>query len=47
MHVTASRFATKSRTWLLIATLTALLIGIGALVGGTPSSEIGPSVTTR
>jgi Zn-dependent protease with chaperone function len=28
------RIATKTRTWLLIAGLTALLIGIGALIGG-------------
>jgi len=34
MSVTAQRFATKSRTWLLIAGLTALLVGIGALIGG-------------
>ena len=30
----AQRFTTKARTWLLIAGLTALLIGIGALIGG-------------
>lgn len=34
MSVAAQRFATKSRTWLLIAGLTALLVGIGALIGG-------------
>jgi heat shock protein HtpX len=34
MNITATRFATKARTWLLIAGLTALLIGIGALIGG-------------
>jgi heat shock protein HtpX len=34
MNITAQRFATKARTWLLIAGLTALLIGIGALIGG-------------
>jgi heat shock protein HtpX len=34
MNITATRFATKSRTWLLIAGLTALLIGIGYLIGG-------------
>ena len=34
MTISAQRFATKSRTWLLIAGLTALLIGIGALIGG-------------
>jgi len=32
--ITAQRFATKTRTWLLIAGLTALLVGIGALIGG-------------
>jgi heat shock protein HtpX len=34
MRVTSTHFATKTRTWLLIAALTALLIGIGALLGG-------------
>jgi heat shock protein HtpX len=34
MSISAQRFATKTRTWLLIAGLTALLIGIGALLGG-------------
>jgi heat shock protein HtpX len=34
MNIRAQRFASKSRTWLLIAGLTALLIGIGALIGG-------------
>jgi heat shock protein HtpX len=34
MNVTATRFATKARTWLLIAGLTGLLIAIGALIGG-------------
>jgi heat shock protein HtpX len=34
MSIRAQRFATKTRTWLLIAGLTALLIGIGALIGG-------------
>src|SRR5918994_837868 len=34
MTISAQRFATKTRTWLLIAGLTALLIGIGALIGG-------------
>jgi heat shock protein HtpX len=29
-----TRFATHARTWLLIAGLTALLVGIGALIGG-------------
>ena len=32
--MTSTHFATKTRTWLLIAALTALLIGIGALLGG-------------
>jgi heat shock protein HtpX len=35
MNITATRFATKTRTWLLIAGLTALLVGIGFLIGGS------------
>jgi heat shock protein HtpX len=34
MNITAQSIATKTRTWLFIAGLTALLIGIGALLGG-------------
>jgi len=34
MNITATRFATKARTWLAIAGLTGLLIAIGALIGG-------------
>jgi heat shock protein HtpX len=34
MNVTATRFATRIRTWLLIAALTSLLIAIGAAIGG-------------
>jgi heat shock protein HtpX len=34
MGIASIRFATHARTWLLIAALTALLIGIGALIGG-------------
>jgi heat shock protein HtpX len=34
MNITATRFATKTRTWLFVAGLTALLITIGALIGG-------------
>jgi heat shock protein HtpX len=34
MNITATRFATKARTWLLIAGLTGLLIAIGLLLGG-------------
>ena len=34
MSITATRFATQIRTWLLIAALTALLIVIGAAIGG-------------
>ena len=34
MPITSIRFATHARTWLLIAALTALLVGIGALIGG-------------
>jgi hypothetical protein len=38
MTITSTRFATHARTWLLIAVLTALLVGIGALIGGCPVS---------
>jgi len=34
MNISAQRFETRARTWLLIAALTALLIGIGAAIGG-------------
>jgi heat shock protein HtpX len=34
MSIRATRFATKVRTWLLIAGLTGLLIAIGAAIGG-------------
>ena len=34
MNLTATRFATQIRTWLLIAGLTALLIAIGGAIGG-------------
>ena len=34
MSITATRFATHIRTWLLIAALTGLLIAIGASIGG-------------
>jgi heat shock protein HtpX len=34
MSISAQRFTTKTRTWLFIAGLTALLVGIGALIGG-------------
>jgi heat shock protein HtpX len=34
MSITATRFATQIRTWLLIAALTALLIVIGGAIGG-------------
>jgi heat shock protein HtpX len=34
MNITATRFATQIRTWLLIAGLTALLIAIGGAIGG-------------
>jgi heat shock protein HtpX len=34
MSVALVRLATHARTWLLIAALTALLVGIGALIGG-------------
>ena len=35
MSITATRFATHIRTWLLIAALTGLLFAIGAAIGGT------------
>jgi heat shock protein HtpX len=35
MNITATRFATKTRTWLLIAGLTGLLIAIGGVIGGS------------
>jgi heat shock protein HtpX len=34
MNVTRASFTTRARTWLLLAGLTALFIGIGALIGG-------------
>ena len=34
MNIAATRFATKARTWLLIAGLTGLLIAIGGVIGG-------------
>jgi heat shock protein HtpX len=34
MNVTKASFTTRARTWLLLAALTALFIGIGALIGG-------------
>jgi heat shock protein HtpX len=34
MNITATRFATQIRTWLLIAALTGLLIAIGGAIGG-------------
>lgn len=34
MNITATRFATQLRTWLLIAGLTGLLIAIGGAIGG-------------
>jgi heat shock protein HtpX len=34
MNITATRFATQTRTWLLIAALTGLLIAIGGAIGG-------------
>ena len=34
MNVTPTRFTTQTRTWLFVAGLTALLIGVGALIGG-------------
>jgi heat shock protein HtpX len=34
MSISARRFTTKARTWLFLAGLTALLIGVGVLIGG-------------
>jgi heat shock protein HtpX len=34
MNITATSFTTRTRTWLLIAGLTGLLIAIGAVIGG-------------
>jgi heat shock protein HtpX len=34
MNITATRFATQVRTWLLVAGLTGLLIAIGGVIGG-------------
>ncbi|HZR95245.1 MAG TPA: zinc metalloprotease HtpX, partial [Gaiellaceae bacterium] len=34
MNITATRFATKARTWLLIAGLTGLLVAVGGVIGG-------------
>jgi heat shock protein HtpX len=34
MSITQARFTSQLRTWVLVAGLTALLIGIGALIGG-------------
>jgi len=34
MNATHASFSTRARTWLLLAALTALFIGIGALIGG-------------
>jgi len=34
MNITQASFTTKARTWLLLAALTALFIGIGAAIGG-------------
>ena len=34
MNVNRASFSTKARTWLLLAGLTALFIGVGAAIGG-------------
>jgi heat shock protein HtpX len=34
MNATRASFSTRARTWLLLAALTAVFIGIGALIGG-------------
>ena len=38
MSIAATRFATRVRTWLLIAALTALLISIGGRSAAAPST---------
>ena len=43
MTISAQRLATKARTWLLIAGLTALLLGIGALIVAVCSMSSSPS----
>jgi heat shock protein HtpX len=35
MSITRTRFATQSRTWIIIAGLAALFVGLGGLVGGS------------
>ena len=35
MNITRTSFATRARTWVLIAGLSALLVGFGALIGGS------------
>ncbi|MGI9113224.1 MAG: protease HtpX, partial [Gaiellaceae bacterium] len=35
MSITRTRFATQTRTWVIIAGLAALFIGLGGLVGGS------------
>jgi heat shock protein HtpX len=35
MNITRTSFATRTRTWLLIAGLSALLVGFGGLIGGS------------
>jgi heat shock protein HtpX len=35
MSITAVNLTTRLRTWLLVAALTALLVGVGAVIGGT------------
>jgi len=34
VNVNRASFSTKARTWLLLAALTALFIGVGAAIGG-------------
>ena len=35
MSITRTRFTTQARTWLIIAALGALFVGIGGLIGGS------------
>ena len=35
MSITRTRFATQARTWVIIAGLAALFVGLGGLVGGS------------
>lgn len=47
MTITATRFATHIRTWLLIAALTGLLIAISAAIGGAALFMTHPPIAER